>query len=111
MRSNLQKLQLAVSVLAILSLVLGWFHFFSEEITAFLSQRLFYILVGLSLALQGRMLSFTNPRFVYPMYIVAALCVIGACLPVDSQLEFIKSLGFLLGIVISVLSRSQYRRS
>lgn len=109
MRSNLQTAQGVISILAIVCLAVGWFNFFPGNINYFLSARLFYILIGISFIIQGRMLMITNPKFVYPMYSAAALCIIGAFLPIDSSVNIIKTIGLLGGVVISFVSRSQYR--
>ncbi|MFC7347501.1 hypothetical protein ACFQO9_12300 [Chryseobacterium zhengzhouense] len=110
MRSNLQTAQGIISILAIICLAVGWFRLFPGEINYFLSARLFYILIGISFIVQGRMLMLTNPKFVYPMYAASGLCIIGAFLPIDSSLNIIKTIGLLGGVIISFVSRSQYRK-
>jgi len=108
MKSNLQTAQGVVSILAILCLVAGWFHLFSDDINDLLSRKLFYILIGISFILQAPLL--TNPKLIYPMYGAAALCIIGAFLPTGSNLSGIKTIGLLAGVVISFSSRSISRR-
>ncbi|MDF2553630.1 MAG: hypothetical protein K0R77_2905 [Chryseobacterium sp.] len=108
MRNNLQMAQGVISILAILCLVIGWFHLFSPEINDILSRKLFYLLIGLSFILQAPLL--TNEKFKYPMYGAAALCIIGAFLPIDSSLSFIKTIGLLGGVIISFTNRSATRQ-
>lgn len=108
MKNNLQMAQGVISVLAILCLVVGWFQVFSPEINDILSRKLFYLLIGLSFILQAPLLS--NAKFTYPMYGAAALCIIGAFLPVDSNLSFIKTIGLLGGVIISFTNRSASRQ-
>jgi hypothetical protein len=108
MRDNLQMAQGVISVLAILCLVVGWFHLFSPEINDILSRKLFYLLIGLSFILQAPLLA--NEKFKYPMYGAAALCIIGAFLPIDSNLSFIKTIGLLGGVIISFTNRSANRQ-
>lgn len=107
-RDQLQTAQGIVSVLAIFCLVAGWFNLFSAEMNDILSRKLFYILIGLSFILQAPLL--TNPKFVYPMYGAAALCIIGAFLPLYSSFSFIKTVGLLGGVIISFSNRSTYRQ-
>lgn len=107
MRNNLQMAQGVISVLAILCLVVGWFGLFSPEVNEIISSKLFYLLIGLSFVLQAPLLS--NPKFTYPMYGAAALCIIGAFLPLDSNLKFIKTVGLLAGVIISFTNRSVNR--
>ena len=110
MRSDLQTIQGAVSVLAIICLAVGWFNVFSPEINYLLSSRVFYVLIGVSFFVQARMLALMNPKFVYPMYVAAGLCIVGAFLPIDSGLQIIKTIGLLGGVVISFMGRPQYRK-
>lgn len=109
-RNNLQTAQGIISILAIICLAVGWFKIFPGDINYFLSGRLFYILIGISFIVQARMLTLINPKFVYPLYAAAGLCIVGAFLPVDSGLNVIKTIGLLVGVVISFMSRSQYRQ-
>lgn len=108
MRNNLQMAQGIISVLAILCLVAGWFQLFSPEVNDIVSRKLFYLLIGLSFILQAPLLS--NPKFIYPMYAAAALCIIGAFLPIDSDFSFIKTIGLLGGVIISFTNRSATRQ-
>jgi hypothetical protein len=108
MNQNLQTAQGAISILAVVCLAIGWFNLFSPEINDILSKRIFYIIVGVSFILQAPLL--INRKFVYPMYVAAALCIIGAFLPFDSKLTGMKTLGLLGGVIISFSNRSNYRR-
>lgn len=99
MNQNLQTAQGAISILAVVCLAIGWFNLFSPEVNAILSKRIFYIVVGVSFILQAPLL--VNRNFVYPMYIAAALCIIGAFLPYDSRVSGMKTLGLLAGVIIS----------
>lgn len=108
MRNNLQTSQGVISILAIICLLAGWFNIFSVEVNEFLSRRLFYILIGISFILQAPLL--TNAKFVYPLYAAAAMCIVGAFLPIDSRFNGIKTLGLLAGVIISFANRAQYRQ-
>ncbi|MHA6696530.1 hypothetical protein [Chryseobacterium sp. A301] len=101
--SQLNKLQAIVSVGALLCLLTGWFNFFSPEVNEFLYQKLFYVLIGISFVLMAPIL--TNPKFVIPMYIAAALCVIGIFFPIESRLAALKTIGLFAGVLISLFNR------
>ncbi|KQT22045.1 hypothetical protein ASG31_01505 [Chryseobacterium sp. Leaf404] len=105
---DLQTAQGVLSVAALLCLLVGWFNVFPPVVTVFLSARLFYVLVGISFILQAP--TIINRKFVYPMYIAAALCIIGAFMPVDSPLKVMKTIGLLAGIIISFSNRSYQGR-
>lgn len=107
MKNNLQTSQGVISILAIICLVAGWFNIFSTEVNEFLSRRLFYILIGISFILQAPLL--TNSKFVYPLYAAAAMCIVGAFLPLDSKFTGIKTIGLLAGVIISFANRAQYK--
>ncbi|MFP3592327.1 hypothetical protein [Chryseobacterium sp. SIMBA_038] len=108
MNQNLQTAQGAISILAVVCLAIGWFNLFSPEVNAILSKRIFYIVVGVSFILQAPLL--VNRNFVYPMYIAAALCIIGAFLPYDSRVSGMKTLGLLAGVIISFSNRPNFRK-
>ncbi|ANF50932.1 hypothetical protein A0O34_10560 [Chryseobacterium glaciei] len=108
MNQNLQTAQGAISILAVVCLAIGWFNLFSPEVNAILSKRIFYIVVGISFILQAPLL--VNRNFVYPMYIAAALCIIGAFLPYDSRISGMKTLGLLAGVIISFSNRPNFRK-
>ncbi|WP_261510268.1 hypothetical protein [Chryseobacterium paludis] len=105
MRNNQQAIQGIISVIALICLATGWFKFFSPEINDILSRRVFYILIGISFAVQAPFLS--NRNFVYPMYAAAGLCIVGAFLPLESRLAGMKTLGLLGGIILSLSNRRQ----
>ncbi|MBQ0151426.1 MAG: hypothetical protein KBS61_00850 [Chryseobacterium sp.] len=107
MRNNLQVAQGVVSVMAIVCIMIGWFKVFSPEMNDLISNKLFYILIGLSFILQAPLLP--NAKFVYPMYGAALLCIVGAFLPLDSSIGIIKTIGLLGGVIISFASRSASR--
>lgn len=105
---NLQMAQGIISLLAILCLVVGWFNLFPTEIEEIISNKLFYLLIGLSFILQAPLLS--NSKFTYPMYGAAALCIVGAFIPLGHDLSFIKTVGLLGGVIISFTNRSASRQ-
>ena len=105
---NLQMVQGIISLLAILCLVVGWFNLFPTEIEEIISNKLFYLLIGLSFILQAPLLS--NVKFTYPMYGAAALCIVGAFIPLGHDLSFIKTVGLLGGVIISFTNRSASRQ-
>lgn len=100
---NQQSVQGILSIIALICLAAGWFNFFSPEINNLLSRRVFYVLIGVSFFLQAPLLS--NKNFVYAMYVAAAICIIGAFLPLDSRLATLKTIGLLAGIILSLSSR------
>lgn len=106
--NNQIKIQGIISIAAILCLLAGWFNFFSPEINNLLYHKVFYVLIGVSFFLQAPTL--TNRKFLYPMYIAAALCVIGAFLPAESQFSGIKTIGLLAGVIISLFNRPRQTR-
>ncbi|ASK30989.1 hypothetical protein CEY12_13130 [Chryseobacterium sp. T16E-39] len=105
MRDNQQTIQGIISVVALICLAIGWFNFFSPEVNDLLSKRVFYIIIGISFAIQAPFLS--NRNFVYPMYAAAGLCIVGAFLPLESRLAGMKTLGLLGGIILSLSNRRQ----
>ena len=106
---NLQMAQGIISLLAILCLVVGWFNLFpSQEINDIISNKLFYLLIGLSFILQAPLLS--NSKFTYPMYGAAALCIVGAFIPLGHDLSFIKTVGLFGGVIITFANRSASRQ-
>lgn len=108
MNTNTSALQGILSIGALVCIVVGFFNLLSPEINSFLYHRLFYILIGASFFLQAPTL--TNKNFVYPMYGAAALCIIGAFMQVDSQLEIIKTIGLFAGVLMSIFSRPKLNR-
>lgn len=105
---NKQTLQAILSLVALVCLLAGWFNFFSPEINEFLYQKIFFILIGISFILMAPTLS--NRNFIYPMYLSAALCIIGALIPTDSRFDAVKTIGLLAGVVISIFNRPRIPR-
>lgn len=105
---NFQAIMGITSMLALFCLAVGWFKFFSPEINDLLYNRVFYFLIGVSFFFQSQLL--VNKKFLYPMYIAAALCIIGSFLPKDSNLSVIKTIGLLAGVVISLFNRQRVSR-
>lgn len=105
---NLQAAQGIISIAALLCLVAGFFNLFSPEINDFLYNKLFYLLIGVSFFLQAPAL--TNRKLVYPMYAAAALCIIGAFLPKESELSALRTVGLFAGVIISLFSRPRQVR-
>lgn len=103
MKNQQQSLQGILSIAAIICMAVGWFNLFSPAINELLSRKVFYILIGASFFVQAPSLS--NKNFMYGMYAAAALCVIGAFLPANSNLSMLKTIGLLGGIIISFTNR------
>ncbi|WP_027375976.1 hypothetical protein [Kaistella palustris] len=108
MNTNTQTIQGILSIAALLCLVVGFFNLFSPEINDLLYNKLFYLLIGVSFFFQAPTL--TNKNFLYPMYVAAALCIIGAFLPKDSQFAMIKTIGLFAGVILSIFSRPKLTR-
>lgn len=108
MNTNTQTIQGVLSIAALLCLVVGFFNLFSPEINDLLYNRLFYLLIGASFFFQAPTL--TNKKFMYPMYLAAALCIIGAFMRPDSQLNMIKTIGLFAGVILSIFSRPRIVR-
>ncbi len=105
---NNTELQGILSIAALVCLVIGCSILLSPEINALLSNQLFYVLIGVSFILQAPTLS--NQKFIYPMYLAAALCIIGAFLPVNLGLTFLKTIGLIGGVIISLMARPKMPR-
>ena len=103
MNTNTQSIQGILSIAALLCLIVGFFNLFSPEINDFLYHRVFYVLIGASFFFQAPTL--TNKNFLYPMYAAAALCIIGAFLPLDSSFSSIKTIGLFAGVLLSIFNR------
>lgn len=108
MRNN-QTIQGVLSIAALVCLAIGWFNLLSPEINSFMYHKLFYVLIGASFFFQAPTL--LNKNFLYPMYAAAALCAIGAFLPLDSQFSMIKTVGLFAGVIISLFNRPRASRS
>ncbi|MGZ5188300.1 MAG: hypothetical protein ACXWVZ_03895 [Kaistella sp.] len=103
MNTNTQTIQGILSIAALLCLLVGFFDLFSPEINDLLYHRVFYVLIGASFFFQAPTL--TNKNLLYPMYAAAALCIIGAFLPQDSQFAIIKTVGLFAGVLLSIFNR------
>ena len=103
MQNQQQSIQRILSIAALICLAVGWFNLFSPEINHLLSRKVFYVLIGASFFIQAPLL--TNKNFVYAMYAAAAVCVVGAFIPENSNLSAIKTIGLLGGIILSLSNR------
>ena len=108
MKTNTQTIQGILSIAALLCLVVGFFNLFTPEINDLLYNKIFYILIGVSFFFQAPTLA--NNNLLYPMYAAAALCIIGAFLPKDSQFAMIKTIGLFAGVILSVFNRPKMVR-
>lgn len=108
MRTNTQTIQGILSIAALLCLVVGFFNLFSPQINDFLYNKLFYFLIGVSFFFQAPILA--NKNLLYPMYAAAALCIIGAFLPKDSEFAVIKTIGLFAGVILSIFNRPKVVR-
>ena len=109
MKTNTATIQGILSIGALVCILIGFFNLLSPEINEFLYQKLFYILIGASFFVQAPTLS--NKNFLYPMYAAAALCVVGAFIPVDSQFSAVKTIGLFAGVLMSIFSRPRMPRA
>ncbi|MBD8017199.1 MULTISPECIES: hypothetical protein [Kaistella] len=103
MNTNTQTIQGILSIAALLCLIVGFFNLFSPEINDLLYNKVFYVLIGASFYFQAPTLA--NKNMLYPMYAAAALCIIGAFLPQDSQFAVIKTIGLFAGVLLSIFNR------
>ncbi len=103
MNSQQKSLQGMLSIAALICLAVGWFNLFSPAINELLSRKIFYVLMGASFFIQAPL--FLNKNLSYAMYAAALICVVGAFLPEGSKLSFIKTLGLLGGIILSLTNR------
>ena len=108
MRTNTQTIQGILSIAALLCLVVGFFNLLAPEINDLLYNKLFYVLIGVSFFFQAPTLA--NKNLLYPMYAAAALCIIGAFLPKDSQFAMIKTIGLFAGVILSIFNRPKVVR-
>jgi len=106
---NFQLIQGILSISALICLLVGWFNLLSPELNDLLYQRVFYFLIGVSFVFQAQLLA--NKNFIYPMYLAAALCVVGAFLPLDSRFAMMKTIGLFAGVVISLFNRPRVPRN
>ena len=108
MKANNQTIQGVLSIAALICLAVGFFNLFSPEINDLLYNKLFYILTGVSFFFQAPTL--TNRNLLYPMYAAAALCIVGAFLPINLGLTFLKTIGLIGGVAISLMARPKMPR-
>ncbi|KIA89362.1 hypothetical protein [Kaistella jeonii] len=108
MKTNTQAIQGILSIAAILCLVVGFFNLFTPTVNDLLYNKLFYILIGVSFFFQAPTLS--NKNLLYPMYAAAALCIIGAFLPKESQFGMLKTIGLFAGVILSIFNRPRVTR-
>ncbi|MGV8914219.1 MAG: hypothetical protein ACOH1X_02095 [Kaistella sp.] len=108
MNTNTQTLQGILSIAALICLVVGFFNLFTPEVNDILYNRIFYILIGASFFLQAPTL--TNKNFLYPMYLAAGMCILGAFLPTDSEFTMVKTIGLFAGVILSIFSRPKLTR-
>lgn len=108
MNTNTQILQGILSIAALICLVVGFFNLFTPEVNDILYNRIFYILIGASFFLQAPTL--TNKNFLYPMYLAAGMCILGAFLPTDSEFTMVKTIGLFAGVILSIFSRPKLTR-
>lgn len=106
---NIQLIQSIVSIAALICLASRWINIFPPDVTSILYGKLFYILIGISFALQARLM--TNIGFVYAMYAFGAACIIGAFLDPNSQMSIIKTVGLLGGVILSLIGRSRVQNN
>ncbi|AZB21468.1 hypothetical protein EG338_04705 [Kaistella haifensis] len=109
MNTNTQTIQGILSIAALLCLIVGFFNLFSPEINDLLYNKIFYVLIGASFIFQAPTL--LNKNFIFPMYAAAALCIIGAFLPEDSQFSAIKTIGLFAGVIMSIFNRPRQLRN
>lgn len=105
-----QKLstQAILSFAALACLIVGFLHPFSDPVNYFIYNQLFYLLIGASFFFQAPTLS--DPKYIKPMYLAAALCVIGAFVPESWGVGFLKTVGLLGGVVISLVARPKMQQ-
>ena len=106
---NTQTIQGILSIAALACMLIGWLNVFTPEINDFLYRKLFYILIGISFVLQAK--SLTDQRMVFPMYIAAALCIVGALLPESMNLSYLKTAGLFGGVILSFINRPKQVRN
>jgi hypothetical protein len=108
MNNQLSK-QTILSIGALACLLIGWLQPFSDQVNYFIYNQLFYLLIGASFFFQAPTLS--NPKLINPMYVAAALCVIGAFIPENlGVINYLKTAGLLGGVIISLVARPRIQR-
>lgn len=106
---TIAKLQAAISVGAVICLIIGWFNLLSPELNFLLYHKIFYILVGVSFILSAGL--FPKPLFRYISIAAAAMCFIGVLVDENSPLTNLKTIGLLVGVVASFLGRPRQVQS
>lgn len=104
--NNYTSIQGMLSIGALICLAIGWFNLLSPELNDLLYNRLFYVLIGASFAVAAQ--SYPNLTHRYIAYAAAALCIIGAFLP--ENLQVLKTIGLLAGVVLSFFARPRQVR-
>lgn len=92
-----------VSIAMLACIIIGFFNLLSPELNNFIYRRLFYVLVGVSFFLQTFFIP--NKKLVYALYAATALCVIGAFMPLGTNLEGLKTVGLIVGVIITLFNR------
>ena len=105
MNENIKKYNAILSVLVLGCFVVGWFDLLSPEMNELIYRRILYVLIGVSFIFQSR--SLKNKSFLYPLYICAALRIVGAFLPLESRFSAIKTIGLFAGVMISLFNRQR----
>ncbi len=100
---NNQSIQGILSIGALICLMIGFFNVLSPEINSLLYNKVFYVLIGASFFFQAPTLA--NKNFLYPMYVAALLCVVGAFIPANSQFSVLKTIGLFAGVILSIFGR------
>ncbi|RQP13968.1 MAG: hypothetical protein EAS48_02630 [Chryseobacterium sp.] len=96
-------LQGILSIAALICILIGWLQPFSPEMNYLIGSQLFYVLLGFSFILQAPFLK--SRKFTYGMYAAAAACIIGAFIPPASPAVAVKTLGLLVGVILSFVGR------
>ena len=105
---NTQSIQGILSIGALICLAVGWFNLFSPQLNHILYNIVFYVLIGLSFYFAAS--SYPNKNYQYISYVAAALCIVGAFLPLDSRFAGIKIIGLFAGAIISFFNRQSQQR-
>lgn len=105
MQNQSTTIQGVISIAALLCLVVGWFRILPPDITDFLYNKLFYILVGASFYFAAQ--TYPNQNHRYIAYAAALLCIIGPFLP--GSLEMVKTIGLFAGVVLTFFARPRVR--
>ncbi len=102
---RLKAINGVLSVVILLCLVVGWFKLLPPDLNDIVYHRIFYILIAVSFVIQSKFIA--NKNMVYAIYASAACCIIGACMPFDSQYSILKTIGLFSGVIISFFNRSK----